>query len=587
VLVVDDEEAVRHLAATVLRRAGGFRVLEAVDGVEAQEVLQADKVDLVVVDLVMPRMDGLGLMQWGRENRIDAAWVVLSGQGTFDDAAKAVQLGAFDFVTKPLVSTGSLVVTARNALERRRLAAEREQLLRDVEQRNERLREKVTQLEEAYRLLSRQQDTIDEDLHRAELIQRALLPTDPPVLEGMSVDAVYRPSRIVGGDLYDVVRIDDRHAVLYVADAAGHGVSAAMLAVLFKHRIGMTDGQTHAPVPPAKVLDRVNAHIRHECRAPSLFLTAAYCLLDLDTRQLTVASAGHPPLVVLRDDGQREMVYHTGPALGLSGESAFGQKTLRLAPGDRVLLYTDGLYDLVTHPDRPPADQVAEALAGLKGDGWEVLHELLDRAAERRGQAGRQDDVTALLLSAGTTASSIDNGQATRAAPEPPLPPGAEVLIGTEGGEASLSVSGRGTWVHCAAFHDACRSLVCQCVPLTLDLSLCKYLDSTFLGTLQEIADRADETESAFRIQGLLPTVRRLLEELGMERVLRLVAAETHPLPAHMVPLEACLSDEQARQRMLQAHQALAALTPENREVFARLIEHLHREVEQADPDAR
>ena len=583
ILVVDDDEAIRKLIAGVFRQAGDYRVRTARDGVEAQQVLAAEAVDLAIVDLAMPRLDGLGLMQWGREAGVDAAWVILSGQGTFDDAAKAVRLGAFDFITKPLVSTEALVVTARNALERRRLAAERAALVRDVEERNRRLSEQVEELEEACRLLTRQQETIDEDLHRAERIQRALLPTDPPDLAGFAIDAVYRPSRLVGGDVYDVVPIDERFAVLYVADAAGHGVSAAMLAVLFKHRIGMTDGRTHTPVAPATVLDRINAHVRHECRAPSLFLTAAYGLLDLRTRRLTIASAGHPPLLILRAEGEAERVYHTGPALGLSGEATFGQKTIDLRVGDRVLLYTDGLHD-AAGGEGPPDDRIAEAIEAIEGDGWEVLHELLDLAAARRGEQGPQDDVTALLLTAGATASSIDNGQPARTGSEAPsLPAGAEARIGREDDTTYISVSGRGTWVHCAAFHEACRAVLDCAEPLTLDLSLCEYLDSTFLGTLQELADRAEQLGTPLHVQGMLPTVRHLLEELGMQHVLRHVATDCRPLPARMAPLDARPTDEDARRRMLRAHQVLSSLSPGNRQAFARLIEHLESQVHATD----
>jgi anti-anti-sigma regulatory factor len=354
-----------------------------------------------------------------------------------------------------------------------------------------------------------------------------------------------------------------------------------MLAVLFKHRIGMTDGTTHAPIAPSNVLDRANRHVRHECRAPGLFLTAAYCLLDMQACELTVASAGHPPLILLRADGQQEMIYHTGPALGLVGDASFAQRTVHLHPGDRVLLYTDGLYDVAAERNRPAGSQIAELLAGMEGDGRGVLRRLLDLAAERRGNGGQEDDITALLLSAGVTTSSIDNGAPTRSAAEPPLPPGAEVLVGTEGEATSVSVAGRGTWLHCAGFSDACLAAVESGCPLTVDLSLCEYLDSTFLGTLQEITDRAEEGGVALRIQGVLPSVRALFEELGMASLLRHVSDEMQPLPTQMSPLSTDLDEEANRRRMLLAHQSLATLNEQNQREFARLVAHLRAEVEE------
>jgi phosphoserine phosphatase RsbU/P len=580
VLVVDDDEGVRDLVVSILRQKGNLRVLEAEDGQEAQEILRKQPTDLVVVDLLMPGLDGLALMQWGREAGLTNGWVILSGRATFDDAVRAVQLGAFDFITKPLRSPEGLLVTVRNAIRQKQLGEERERLSRDVEQRNAQLRSRVAQLEEACRLLSRQQATIDEDLHRAELIQRALLPYTPPPLEGFAVDAIYRPSRDVGGDLYDLVRLDDRHAVLYVADAAGHGVSAAMLAVLFKHRIGMLDAVTQEPAQPRAVLDRANTHIRYECAAPGLFLTAAYCLLDLKTGELTVASAGHPPVIVLRADGRQEMIYHTGPALGLSADALYSQATIRLAAGDRVLLYTDGMYEALDSADRPPHDLLADRLAGMKGDGWEMLHELVDGVLRRAGEKGQEDDVTAVLLSAGQSTSSIDNGQPSRAPLHAPLPPGASVLVGQADHGAVLSVAGRGSWMHSAPFHEACQAMIAEKRALTVDLSLCQHLDSTFLGTLQEIADRADRQNVPLRIQGALPPVRGLFEELGMDNVARHLVADMRPLPSRMLPLTVCGSEEKNRERMLLAHQALAGLNPQNRQEFIHLIDHLQAEVE-------
>ncbi len=583
VLIVDDDDAVRSLLVAILRKTGELVIIEAHDGIEAQKVLRSRHVDVAIIDLLMPQMDGLSLMAWGQREKIDTTWIILSGGGTFSDAVKAVQIGVYDFITKPLSSPESLVVRVRNAVHHRRLAAERAQLTADLEIRNSQLRDQVSQLQEACRLLSLQQDTINEDLHRAELIQRALLPFAPPPLGNFAVDAIYRPCSDVGGDLYDMVSLDDRYVVLYVADAAGHGVSAAMLAVLLKHRIGMVDFETQRPTAPAVALGRANMHIRRECSAPGLFITAAYCLLDVETQEITIASAGHPPVIVLRHDGAREMVYHTGPALGISSDAMFAQKTLHLDAGDRVLLYTDGLYDVANPSDNPPSDDVADILAGLSGDGWEQLHKLLNIAAKRRGDLPQEDDLTAVLLSAGLSTSSIDNGEPAHTATPTPMPGGAEVLIGNAPGGTAIRVNGRGTWMHCAALHDAWPQIKRKGKGVTIDLSLCEMLDSTFLGTLQELCQRSDQEKVPLRIQGAVPEVRRLFEELGMQRVLSHLSATMKPLPPHMLPLATCMSDDLNRQRMLQAHQALAGLSDANRQEFSRLIEHLRAEIDRLE----
>ncbi len=582
VLVVDDDHTVRSLLTSLLRATDEFNVIEAADGVEAQQRLLAGHIDVAIVDLLMPHMGGLSLMAWGNQAGLDVTWIILSGRATLSDAVKAVQIGVYDFITKPLSSTESLLVRVRNAVRQRRMSAEREQLTANLATSNTQLREQVAQLEEACRLLSRQQETINEDLRRAELIQRALLPFTPPPLPHFAVDAIYRPSSDVGGDLYDVVRIDKRYVVLYVADAAGHGVSAAMLAVLLKQRIGMVDSETHRPVAPAVALRRVNMHIRHECSAPGLFITAAYCLLDLDAHEITVASAGHPPVIVLRANGAREMLYHTGPALGITSDAMFAEKTLHLDSGDRVLLYTDGLYDAAEPHAMPPADAVQDILAGLEGDGWEQLHQMLNLVACRRGKMPQEDDLTAVLLTAGLNTSSFDNGEPAKAALHTALPTDAQVMIGSQSDGTMISVSGRGTWMHCAALHEAWAEIK-RHGGVTFDLSLCDCLDSTFLGTLQELSERADREQIQLRIQGPLPEVRRLFHELGMQRVIDHFSSTMQPLPSRMRPLATCMNEHLNRERMLLAHQALASLSKSNRQEFARLIEHLRTEIDRME----
>jgi serine phosphatase RsbU (regulator of sigma subunit)/anti-anti-sigma regulatory factor len=583
ILVVDDESSVRMVLTTALRRSGDYQVFDAADGLAAQEVLQEQEVDLVITDLAMPRMDGLALMQWAQTNCPRPMWIILSGRATFEDAVRAVRLGAFDLITKPLVILDSLMVTVRNALRQRSLVEEQARLHEDIEQRNEQLNKQVVQLKDACRLLCDQARTISDDLRRAELIQRALLPRSAPAAEHYSIDAIYRPSQKVGGDLYDVARLDNRYIGAYIADAAGHGVSAAMLAVLFKHRLHLRDEQTGEPIPPADALGEANLTILDECLAPGLFVTAAYCLLDTQTNELTVASAGHPPLLLHRASGEMEMIFHTGPALGLTPGASFAQVTKKINEGDRLLLYTDGLCECCTGPSSV-CDFVSGQLSDASLVGQSLLHALLDKAAEARDGASQEDDITMLLLTARKLPSQLDNGQAApvQASAAPlAVPTRGQLLLGHSDGQAFIAVKGRGTWVQGTAFHDACQAEIEEHRPLTIDLALCDYLDSTFLGTLQEAVDHADQAGVTVRIQGLLPEVIHLLDELGMAQVLEHAAKESQPLPGRMNPVAASVENERiSRQRMLEAHEALASLNDKNRDEFYRLIEGIRSEID-------
>jgi serine phosphatase RsbU (regulator of sigma subunit)/anti-anti-sigma regulatory factor len=534
----------------------------------------------------MPEEDGISLMRWAREHHHGTSWIVLTGHGTLDAAVRALQLGAFDFIAKPL-NLATLRNAVGNALVQQRLRSERDRLHAELAENNKRLCQHVEELEEACLLLEEQAEMIQADLQRAALIQRALLPRTPPNTPGLSIHALYRPSHMVGGDLYDVVRLDERHLVLLIADAAGHGLSAAMLAVLFRNRLPMVDADTREPCRPSQVLRAANRSLLRGFTAPGLFLTAAYCLVDMTDGRVTAASAGHPPLIVQRKSGEFERLFHTGPALGLYPEAQFADKEIVLEAGDHLVLHTDGLYSRLPPNGGSPSDRVIRILqkstpSGVESDAERLMH-LAGLDPSGRDELAPVDDVTILQLGVTPAPSIIDNGARLPV----PIPTATatdddvEILVGEDPQRTTLSIRGRAGWGRSAAFHQACSAAIDLERCVTLDLTLCEHLDSTFLGTLHELADRAEEARVEFRVQGVTPQVEELFAELGMKRVLDRMVPVMLPLPTAMSALPGADEDSHARRlRILKAHETLAALNEQNRREFDPLLEVLHREVE-------
>lgn len=549
-LVVDDEPVTRLLVKRALESFGCAPVLEAADGMAAQEVLrQHPEIALVLTDIMMPRMDGLELLRWGREAVPGAMWIVLSGLETFDSAVAAIRLGAFDFLPKS-PRKEEMEVSVRNALERRHLVAERERLHGELQR-------KVRELEETSELLRR-------DLERAEVIQRALLPRSPPPLDGYCIQAVYRPGQHVGGDLYDVVRLGERYLAFYLADATGHGVTSAMLSVLFKQRLVLADPETGLALPPAKVLDAVNRSICQSHAAPGLFLTAVLGLLDTADASLTLASAGHPPVLHMCENGETRLVRRTGPALGLAPDAQFRQERVQVSAGDRIFLYTDGLLPSGSEQDLQRLQQV---LSRPLSSAQEVMAQLDVGAA-----AGTErDDVTLLLIDAHAGTSWFDNGAALPAASAPvAAPAGGEVVFyGETENAAYLALRRRATWLHCDAFHETAQAVLDKGHALVLDLSDCEYLDSTFLGTVHELVARG-----GVAVTGVTPAVRALFEELSMEQVLACIREDV-PAPPELYALGGGRDPAAERKRILLAHEALSALSESNREEFRGVVESL------------
>jgi anti-anti-sigma factor len=574
ILVVDDEAVIRTVLVAALKRGGYSDVVAANGGLPAQRQLLAGTFDLVITDISMPDMDGLALMRWALETLPGPpAWIILSGDATFQNAVKAVKLGAFDFISKPLTEFDSFLVAVRNALRQRQLLADQARLTAE-------LARHVMRLEQALHLLSTQAEIIHLDLQRAELIQRTLLPARPPRDGRFAFNALYRASHKVGGDLYDVLPIDDRTCVFYVADAAGHGISAAMVSVLFKLSLAVREPGTGALIPPAKALAAVNARVFRECAAPGLFITAALCALDTETGELSVASGGHTPLLLQRGGHELEYIPRTGPALGLAGEQTYGTFVTRLGPGDRLLLYTDGLTDPRTNARGLSLIELGAMLAAPADSPQARLEHLAAEVFRRTGAPLLEDDLTLLLVSEGAAGSAWDNGESLsamggeEAPPDDDDTPGAYVARHSDA--TFFHLAGRGVWTEATAFHEACSAELANGRTVVLDLEGCDYLDSTFLGTLHELTAAGGGRSGALVLQRMSPEVRRLCEELGLERVLSLVAAQARPLPADFAslrPQPAVI--RRGRERILAAHEQLATISPDNQARFSGVLEEL------------
>ncbi len=579
-LIVDDTAGIRQMLIRILRSERSYDLQEACNGIEAKAKLIADDFDLVITDLNMPGMNGLQLMAWALEHRPGATWIILSGFGTFETAIEAIHLGAFDFVPKPIESRTAFRITVRNALDQKRLRDERNRLNTELVHANSLLHERVGQLESACNLLGDQAEVIADDLQRAERIQCALLPNSVPQVEGISAAAVYRPSQRIGGDLYDIFRLDDHRVAFVIADAAGHGVSAAMLSVLFKTRLQQFNNG-ESPQHPAILLERLNEYLFDECASPGLFITAAYGVIDLHKSDLCFASAGHPPMVLRRTNGDTEMLYHTGPALGLDREAKYAENRIRFDRGDQVLCYTDGLCDGWVEGQRLSAEGLIQVLTEIDFHEKDALLSILSKASEAREGRAAGDDITLLLVSSGDMESSLDNTSPKHSSSTPSFKKDASpasIMVGSDDCGWVIRIEGSGTWAHSATFFERAKLVVNDDQPLSIDLSGCSYLDSTFLGTIHEVVTIADRRRINVELQGVAPKVLDEFFELGMERVLGHLSAEDRPLPAHMEALQRQSEGVVDQDRLLRAHEALAALNEQNRLEFQNLIEALRCE---------
>ena len=174
-------------------------------------------------------------------------------------------------------------------------------------------------------------------------MQRSLLPTEIPAVPGVEIGHVYQSSaRVdVGGDVYDFLSLEDGRVAIVLGDVIGKGIQAAadMAMAKFSFR-----ALARSYPSPSEFLARTNDVVTEEV-ALGKFITMVYALIDPKTRELWCASAGHPPVRLVRPDGRIESLAPSGLALGIDSGQRYEEKRVVLEPGSAIVLYTDGVIE--------------------------------------------------------------------------------------------------------------------------------------------------------------------------------------------------------------------------------------------------
>lgn len=388
-LVVDDDATMRTMLAKALVRLG-YVVQECADGVEAFSALEAlGGHALLVLDYEMPKFNGAQVCEIIRTHPdpevAQAPIILLTGHIGEGPEVECLKAGADDFVTKPV----NLPVLRARIETHLRLAYLRSELV-----------ERNRQAEEWRALHER-------DLEAARLVQRAIIPQKMPEWEGWGFAAHYQSFIQVGGDIYDWLPLGEGRCIVWMADATGHGASAALLTTFIKLLFRYAVAETHEP---AEVLRRVNREFRAIFKG-NLFMTAACLSLDARTGRMVSAGAGHPPLLLLRRNGALETLPSSAPPIGLVLEDGLPEQVeTDLAPGDSVLLYSDGLYS-VTDADgvHLPFSKFLSMMEGVAPRPAEqVIAESVNRALAYAATEAFDDDLAVVAITRNSPAAVRD-----------------------------------------------------------------------------------------------------------------------------------------------------------------------------------
>ena len=374
-LIADDQPDVAAALRLLLKEAG--YQTEAVNSPAAVlEAIKQQDFDLVLMDLNYARdttsgQEGLDLIT--SIQRLDSMLpvVVLTGWATVELAVEAMHRGVRDFVQKPW-DNHSLLQTLRTQIELGRKRRHRNRL--------EKENRKVTK-------------RLEQDLGDAEEIQRALLPRELPAVQGFELAVAWEPASAVSGDYFDVIKHNDHHTGICVADVAGKGMSAALLMSNLQAALKSLAIATNSP---SELMTRVNSVICENI-VPHRFISCFYALLDIRTRKLAYSNAGHYAPILVRD-GRCMRLIEGGPVFGVFPKECYAQSEVQLQPGDALVLFTDGVTEVRNaEGEEFGEDRLQQLLTNERLSAAEMREKVMAAVTEFGG-GNFDDDVTLLVL---------------------------------------------------------------------------------------------------------------------------------------------------------------------------------------------
>ena len=331
ILIIEDEPVTRTSMAARLTRLG-YRVLEAENGRAGLELARRERPDLLIVDWMMPEMDGPTFCEAVRCDPLlkSSQLLLMTAYDQPAQIAEGLARGADDFLSKS--------ATKQEMIARVLAGLRTSRLVRTLETTGEELKSSML-------LLEKKQAETEADLQTAAAFVQSLLPSPGSPVHGITLAWEYQPSLTLGGDLFDVMTIDADHLGLYILDASGHGVAAALRSaslMTFLRAENML--QLLGSYDPEKVLFEANR--RFPLSADGEYFTLWVGLLHVPTGSLSYASAGHPGALLSSSQSPSQWLMRSSFPLGFDPSARFVSDRVVLKPADRLFLLSDGIYEV-------------------------------------------------------------------------------------------------------------------------------------------------------------------------------------------------------------------------------------------------
>lgn len=378
ILIVDDNKLNRELLRMHLKKFD-YTFFTAANGREAIELFlehQSSGIDLILLDLMMPEVDGFEFLSWRKDNpeALNVPVIVNSSLDDFESIARALTMDTYDYFTKPLHQYDLEIILPlkiRNAINSKRFL----------------------------NAISRQNSIMRNELELAARYQQFLLP-DSVDLPGVQVSYMFQPCSNVGGDYFDFWALPKDELCFVLTDATGHGVSAAMIASIVK---ALLPGYMKTHNSPSKAMLALNEDLVNLTQDDT-FVTAASILYDKKNSLIKWCLAGHPALVFVPRGQYPVSLEMTSLFLGVFYASNPLMRDLTdqvqdVRPGDRLLIYSDGLTEA---PDKNGEGFGMERLKNIlhrhRDEDVDSLRDIIWREVSAYVNGELPDDVAYILM---------------------------------------------------------------------------------------------------------------------------------------------------------------------------------------------
>jgi len=369
ILLVDDNPTNLQVLFQTLDGVG-CKLLIAKNGEMALSIAGKARPDLILLDIMMPGIDGYEVCRQLKSvsATADIPVIFLSALGDTQDKVKGLQMGAVDYITKPF-QPDEVIARVNTHLTIHRLK-------REVESRK---------------------DQLEHELKVVSEVQQKLLPKQLPVIDGFKLAVHYETSRYAGGDYYDIIELPDNHWGFLIADAEGHSAPAAVLMAM---TCALFRAFPETTTDPARMLHYLNEHL---CKvAEPSFMTALYAVYDANQKTMRVARAGQPLPMIYRF-AEKQAIEFPCPGvypLGIEPyEIEIPVTETKLEVGDRFLVYTDGISERFNaEGDIYGEKRVLQLLATDSADNPQDVLAAIMTDVERFAGERPADDDQALLL---------------------------------------------------------------------------------------------------------------------------------------------------------------------------------------------